>query len=193
VAQAIAQSEPTLTPTPLIDVVVLPSGHTPPTSPGGAQPNEDEIPEHLRALVQALPVIAVPTPGPQQAVRIVIPAIGVDAPVIQGDSWEQLRKGVGQHVGTADPGQEGNLVVSAHNDIFGEIFRDLDKLAVGDEIIIHTVARQYVYRVADSRIVQPTEVSVMAPTQNATATLISCYPYLVDNKRIVIIAELQPG
>lgn len=37
-AQALEQ--PTLTPTPLISAVVLPSGHTPPNAPGGAMPNE---------------------------------------------------------------------------------------------------------------------------------------------------------
>ena len=46
--------QPTLTPTPLISAVVLPSGHTPPNKPGGAQFNEAEIPEHLRPLVQSL-------------------------------------------------------------------------------------------------------------------------------------------
>ncbi|MFN2198827.1 MAG: hypothetical protein ACK2UW_22095, partial [Anaerolineales bacterium] len=45
---------PTLTPTPIISAVVLPSGHTPPNAAGGAQPNEAEIPEHLRPLVQSL-------------------------------------------------------------------------------------------------------------------------------------------
>jgi sortase A len=192
-AQVIAASEPTLAPTPLIDVVVLPGGHTPPNSAGGAQPNDAEIPEHLRALVQALPPVVIPTSSPQQATRLVIPAIDVDAPIIQGDTWEQLKKGVGQHVGTSDPGQSGNLVLSAHNDIFGEIFRYLDKLSVGDEIVIHTASRQFVYVVADSRIVQPTDVNVMGPTQDPTVTLISCYPYLVDNRRIVVTAELQPG
>jgi sortase A len=64
---------------------------------------------------------------------------------------------------------------------------------VGDQIIVHTAARQFVYVVADSRIVQPTEVSVMAPTQDPVVTLVSCYPYLIDNKRIVVIAELHAG
>lgn len=191
VAQAIAQ--PTLTPTPLIEAVVLPSGHTPPTSPGGAQPNDAEIPEHLRALVQSLPPVVIPTPSPQQATRMVIPAVGVDAPVVQGDTWEQLKKGIAQHIGTADPGNNGNAVFSAHNDIFGEIFRDLDQLKPGDEIVVYTVSQQFTYIVADKRIVQPTEVSVMAPTQNPTVTLISCYPYLVDNMRIVVIAQLKSG
>lgn len=188
---ASALEQPTLTPTPLIAAVVLPSGHTPPTSPGGAQPNEVEIPEHLRPLVQSLANVPIPTPGPQHAIRIQIPAIGVDAPVVQGDGWEQLKKGVGQHVNTANPGEKGNVVLSAHNDVFGEIFRYLDRLEPGDAVILYTNQRAFTYRVTESRIVEPDEVRVMDPTDQPTATLISCYPYLVDDRRIVVIARLQ--
>lgn len=186
-----AESAPTAVPTPIITTLVLPSGHTPPTDPGGARPNDAEIPENLRPLVQALPAVVIPTPGPRQATRIVIPAINIDAPVVQGDSWEQLRRGVGQHIGTASPGQNGNLVVSAHNDIFGEIFRDLDKLAQGDIITIHTMGERFNYVITGSDVVDPTAVEVMKPTSGPTVTLISCYPYLVDNKRIVVFAELE--
>lgn len=188
---ASALEQPTLTPTPLIMAVVLPSGHTPPTSPGGAQPNEAEIPEHLRPLVQSLSNIPIPTPGPEQAIRIQIPAIGVDAPIVQGDGWEQLKKGVGQHVGTSNPGQEGNMVLSAHNDIFGEIFRDLDQLKAGDQVIVHTNQRYYTYVISGSKMVEPTQVEVMDSTNQPKLTLVSCYPYLVDNQRIVVTARLQ--
>lgn len=188
---AVALEPPTLSPTPLISAVVLPSGHTPPNSPQGAQPNEAEIPEHLRPLVQSLANIPIPTPGPQHAIRIQIPVINVDAPVVQGDGWEQLKKGVGQHIGTANPGEKGNIVLSAHNDIFGEIFRDLDQLKPGDAIILYTPQKTYTYIVTGSKIVEPTQVDVMDPTAQPTATLISCYPYLVDNKRIVVIARLR--
>lgn len=185
--------QPTLTPTPLIAAVVLPSGHIPPNAPGGTRFNEDEIPEHLRPLVQTWYNAPVPTPGPEQAVRIQIPAIGVDAPIVQGDGWEQLKKGVGQHLGSANPGERDNIVLSAHNDIFGEIFRNLDRLVPGDLVILYTNQRSYTYVVVDTKIVQPTAVEVMAPTTKATATLISCYPYLKDNLRIVVIARLQTG
>jgi sortase A len=191
VASALVQ--PTLTPTPLIVAVVLPSGHTPPTSPGGARPNEAEIPEHLRPLVQSLANIPVPTPGPEQAIRVQIPAIEVDAPVVQGDGWEQLKKGVGQHVGTVNPGEKGNLVLSAHNDVFGEIFRDLDRLKPGDQVIVYTNQRAYTYVISGSKIVEPTEVEEMAATKAPVVTLISCYPYLVDNMRIVVKAQLKSG
>lgn len=188
---ASALQQPTLTPTPLIMAVVLPSGHTPPNAPGGVRPNEAEIPEHLRPLVQNLANLPIPTPSPEQAVRIQIPAINVDAPVVLGDGWEQLKKGVGQSIGTPNPGQDGNIVLSAHNDVFGEIFRDLDKLKNGDVIVLYTNLRTYNYVIQQTQIVEPTQVEVMAPTQEPVVTLISCYPYLVDDKRIVVRAHLQ--
>lgn len=188
-AQALEQ--PTLTPTALISAVILPSGHTPPDSPGGAQPNEAEIPEHLRPLVQNTINIPVPTPGPEQAIRLQIPALQLDAPIVQGDGWEQLKKGVGQHIGSANPGQSNNVVLTAHNDIFGEIFRELDRLKPGDQIFVHTGQRSYTYIVTTSEVVEPTRVDLMGSTQQAVVTLISCYPYLVDNQRIVVRAQLQ--
>jgi sortase A len=182
---------PTPQPTPLMRAVVLPSGHTPPTAPGGAQPNESEIPESLRPFVESLPVVGLPTPGPEQARSLFIPTLWTSsAPVVQGDGWEQLKKGVGQHLATADPGDSGNMVFSAHNDIFGELFRDLDQLKPGDEIRVTTATREYVYRVTGTEIVEPTDVHVMEATARPTLTLISCYPYLVDNKRIAVFAEL---
>jgi sortase A len=191
---AAALEGPTALPTPIISAVVLPSGHTPPTSPGGARPNESEIPENLRPYIESLPVVGIPTPGPQQARSLAIPALWTSAaPVVQGDGWEQLKKGVGQHIGSVDPGQPGNIVLSAHNDIFGELFRDLDRLKPGDEVRLSTATQEYVYRVTGTKIVGPTDVSVMESTARPTVTLISCYPYLVDNQRIVVLAELSSG
>lgn len=178
-------------PTPLVMAVVLPSGHTPPDAQGNTRPNDAEIPEHLRPMVQSLANIPLPTPAPDQAVRIQIPAINVDAPVVQGDGWEQLKKGVGQYIGSTPPGRDGNLVLSAHNDVYGEIFRYLDRLVPGDEVIIYTQQRQFTYIVDRTVLVEPTAVEVMAPTSSPTVTLISCYPYLINDQRIVVFARLQ--
>jgi sortase A len=191
--QQVSQSlvQPSMTPTALFTAVVLPGGHTPPVNGTEVTFNEAEIPEHLRPLMQSLANLPVPTTGPQQAIRLQIPALSIDAPVVQGDGWEQLKKGVGQHIGSADPGQKGNLVLSGHNDVFGELFRDLDRLKEGDQIVVYTAVRAYTYIVSSSQIVDPTRVDVMAATKNSSLTLISCYPYRVDNKRIVVTAELQ--
>lgn len=181
----------TLEPTPMIQAIVLPDGHTPPNGPGGARPNEGEIPEHLRPLWQSLSNLPTPVPAAEQAIRIQIPVIDVDAPVVQGDSWEQLKKGVGQQIGTPDPGKNGNIVLSGHNDVYGEVFRYLDRLNPGDSVILFTSQRQYTYVVTATLMVEPTAVEVMAQTSDARVTLISCHPYLIDDHRIVISAVLQ--
>lgn len=188
---AAALHPPTLAPTPLVMAVVLPSGHTPPDAQGNTKPNDAEIPEHLRPMMQSLANLPVPTPGIEQAIRIEIPAIKIDAPVVQGDGWEQLRKGVAQHIGSADPGESGNVVLSAHNDVYGELFRNLDKLQPGDSVRLYTQQKQYVYVVDRTELVEPTAVEVMASAGAPTVTLISCYPYLVDKQRIVVFARLQ--
>lgn len=188
---AAALNPATVTPTPLIMAVVLPSGHVPPDAQGNTRPNEAEIPEHLRPMVQSLANVPIPTAAPDQAIRLQIPSINVDAPIVQGDGWEQLKKGVGQYVGSAAPGTDGNVVLSAHNDVYGEIFRYLDKLAPGDQVIISTRQRQFVYVVDRTVLVEPTAVEVMASTGSPSVTLISCYPYLVDDQRIVVFARLQ--
>jgi sortase A len=190
VVSALHQDTPTST--PLITAVILPGGHTPPSASGGAQFNEAEIPEHLRPLVQSLANLPLPTPGPQQAIQIDVPAIAVhNWPIVQGDGWEQLKKGVGQHIGSADPGQNGNVVLAGHDDVFGEVFRNLDKLQPGDQVVLYTMQQQYTYLVTETRIVEPGQVDVMNSTSDPTVTLISCYPYMVDKKRIVVFAKLQ--
>lgn len=169
----------------------LPGGHSSPTSEGGAVP---DIPVHLQNWVQPAATSGTALEVPAQAVagatRIVIPKINVDAPIIAGVTWDDLKKGVGHLPGSAQPGQRGNLYLAAHNDIFGEIFRYLDKLEPGDQYYIYASDTKYTYEVREKRFVDPTDVDVMLPTTGPVATLQSCWPYLIDTKRIVIISDL---
>lgn len=168
---------------PLSSVAVLPASSSPPP---------DYLPGPYRSLLgtSSAPVV-IPTPGPRQAARIVIRAIGVDAPVVAGDGWEELKAGVGYHIGSASPGERGNLVLSAHNDVYGEIFRYLERLETGDEVIVYTQGGiPYRYIVRAKRVVEPREVSVMDATTQPTLTLITCHPYLIDTHRMVVFAEL---
>jgi sortase A len=175
----------TVVPTPLAGGE-LPGGHAPPQEAGS-------VPTHLRDLVEgeAPPSIPIPTPGPEAPTRIVIPSLNVDALIVEGDTWEQLKLGVGHHLNTADPGERGNMVLSAHNDIYGEIFRHLDNLELGDEVVVYSGEQPYRYIVRAKQIVEPTEVGVLAATTKPVTTLISCYPYMVDTHRVVVVAELQ--
>ena len=149
----------------------------------------DQSSEPTRALTLSLAEPTPPPPG-KPAQRLVIPKIGVDAPVVEGDTWEDLKKGIGHHPGSANPGEKGNMVVSAHNDAYGEIFRDLDKLEPGDEVLVYTEEGAYRYIVNRVEIVSPDRVEFMDPTEHPVLTMITCYPYLLDTHRVVVIADL---
>lgn len=189
--QSAALALPTATATPAIGVVLLPGGHQPPVDGRPPEPGEaGGIPAHLLPVVNAYIPPPIPTPGPEQARRLEIPALSGDYPIVMGDDWEQLKKGIGQYVGSGQPGRPGNLVLSGHNDIYGEPFRYLDRLQPGDEIIVSTERQTYTYVVDQVQVVDPTDVWVMAPTDHAQVTLISCYPYRVNTRRIVVFARL---
>lgn len=183
---------PNPTQLPPIALARLPGGHTPPTSPGGAVP---DVPLHLQQWVQPAPAKASlgPIEVSQDAkppTRIVIPKIKVDAPIVSGVAWEDLKKGVGHLPGSANPGERGNLYLAAHNDIYGEIFRYLEELDVGDEYFIYAGQEKFEYIVKERRVIDPTNVDVLLPTTEPVATLQTCYPYLVDTHRLVVIGEL---
>jgi len=181
VAEALG-SDQTETPVPTTSSV-LPGGSLPPATEG-------TVPGPYRHLVESGAAIPIPTPGPRQPSRIVIPAIGVDAPVVEGDGWEELKMGVGHRVGSANPGERGNMVISGHNDVYGEIFRHLEDLNIGDEIFVYAGDTPHRYLVVAKMVVDPGEVSLLESTPNATLTLITCHPYMIDTHRLVAIAEL---
>lgn len=199
-AQALAEEQrrlgiPTIEPTPTIrlDNIVLPTGHIYSES-GIVEFNINEIPEHLRPVVQSQllqPVLSRPAPTEETAMRLVIPKIDIDEVIVPGTDPGALRLGVGQLINGIDPGaREGNLVLAAHNDIYGQIFRYLDRLEPGDQFTVYTQIQAHDYVVSSIERVEPNDVWVMDnQAGRAMATLISCYPYQQNYERIVVFAD----
>lgn len=189
--QTLLEQQQVPAPAPAAAFNVLPGGHSSPIAEGGSVP---DVPLHLQQWVQPGQEmvdtnIAIESAA-QAPTRIIIPKIKVDAPIVQGVHWEDLKKGVGHLPGSANPGERGNLYLAAHNDIYGEIFRYLEELEPGDEYFIHAGTQQFRYIVTTKRIIKPSEVEVMLPTTEPVATLQTCYPYLIDTHRLVVISEL---
>lgn len=190
-AEVAALGPPTPTAAPVIDLVVLPTGHRYIDGRSPEAVESGDIPAHLLPALQAYQPPPIPTASPIQAQVIQIPAIGVNHPIVEGAyDWEQLKRGVAHHIESAQPGQTGNMVLAAHNDIYGAIFKDLDQLSPGDEIIVSTNQTTYTYVISKIDIVEPTDVSVLEATDYSSTTLISCYPYRINTHRIVVFADL---
>ncbi len=137
-----------------------------------------------------------PLPGPKRGEfvgEIDIPRLGISAVILEGSDGHNLQLGVGHIVGTALPGDAGNVSLAAHRDTF---FRPLRMIRRNDEIRLRTLDGNYNYRVDWTRVVSPDDVDVLRPSQNPALTLITCYPFhFVGSapERFIVRAHRVPG
>jgi len=139
-----------------------------------------------------VPPAAAPPPAPEgDAVAILrIPRLGVDKTVVEGVKLGDLKRGPGHYPATPLPGQPGNAAVAGHRTTYGAPFYNLDELETGDEILVTTRQGRFRYEVTESKVVSPSEVSVLDPTTDNRLTLTTCHPRFSASKRLVVVAAL---
>jgi sortase A len=149
---------------------------------------------------------ATATPTPFRPItRVVIPSIALDAQAVPAGlikrdgaiTWDVPAYKVGHAQETAGAGQAGNAVLIGHvtSRNLGNVFEHLHQLKPGDAVRVFSADQQFEYRVADTRTVSRTDVSVVQPTDTPSLTLITCtgawLPLVNDYaKRLVVRAEL---
>jgi sortase A len=111
--------------------------------------------------------------GPPLAV-LTIPRLRLDVPVFEGTDELTLNRGAGRIVGTAQPGEPGNIGIAAHRDGF---FRGLKDIRPGDRIELAQLHRKFVYVVDNIAVVDPGDVTVLQARPQASLTLVTCYPF----------------
>lgn len=136
-----------------------------------------------------------PKPIPGDAVaRIRIPSIEIDMIVVEGATLADLARGPGHYPGTPMPGERGSVAIAGHRTGWGSPFIDLDRLDVGDEIILEVKdGSSFVYRVTGSQIVEPDEVWVLDGDPDSRSefslTLTTCTPKYTSRDRLIVWAD----
>jgi sortase A len=119
-----------------------------------------------------------------------VPKIHVEVPVLEGTDDLSLNRGVGRIVGTASPGDDGNIGIAGHRDGF---FRGLKDVGLGDAIEMLTANGMETYIIDRIFITDPNDVSVLARREHPSLTLVTCYPfYFVGSapKRYIVQASV---
>lgn len=120
-----------------------------------------------------------------------IPSVDLRVPVFAGTSELNLNRGAAHIEGTAPLGPDGNVGIAAHRDGF---FRALGRLSLDAALHLQTAAGTFRYRVVDIQIVTPEDVHVLEPTEVASVTLVTCYPFHFLGsapERYIVRAELD--
>jgi sortase A len=121
----------------------------------------------------AIPIIeAVPIKG--LIGRIDIGRLGLSVVVMEGTNAHTLRRAAGHIEGTALPGEQGNVGISAHRDT---LFRPLKDIRHDDIIMVTTTAGEYRYRVVSTKVVSPENTEVLDSDGADILTLVTCYPF----------------
>jgi len=142
--------------------------------------------------------------------RIHIPKINVDADVVEVEykiteedretiaAWAVADYAAGFHRGSAYPGHPGNTVIAGHNNIRGRVFRHLLDLLPGDDIYLYVGEWEFHYMVTQRLLFKEKGVSQeirrqnakwIQPTADERLTLVSCWPFIKPDHRVVIIAR----
>lgn len=135
---------------------------------------------------------------------IIVEKIGADAPIIanvdptnRAAYDDALRRGVAHALGTSLPGQPGVTYLFAHSTDtifnvprYNAIFYLLREMVAGDRIVVFFNNRRYDYRVIETKITEPNDVSFFTlKTQEQILVLQTCYPPGTSWKRLQVVAK----
>lgn len=125
--------------------------------------------------------------------RLVIPKLALNEHIWQGSNKWLLNKGVWARPQTSTPPQGGNTVLTGHRFTYDgpATFYSLDKLAIGDKIVLYWQGKEYDYTVTGTKVVPPTAIEVEESTKEPRLTVYTCTPLWSAKDRLVVVAKLD--
>ncbi|WAH36764.1 class D sortase [Alicyclobacillus dauci] len=137
------------------------------------------------------PVENIPTPKLDGLVgKLHIPALALDAPVVEGTDDKEINVAVGHLATSVMPGEKGTSVLAAHNATW---FRHINQLSKGDVITMETKSGTFLFKVSQAKIMHTGDP--IYNTSNPSIVLESCYPldalYLTPYRYLVYANMIQ--
>ena len=123
---------------------------------------------------------------------ISIPCIKIELPIYLGANTENMLKGSTHLTQTSYPigGENTNCVIAAHRGRSVRQFREIHKIAIGDEITITNFRETLTYRAAKIKIISPSDIAeILIQPDKDLVTLISCHPLGANYQRYAVYCE----
>ncbi|MBS6610455.1 MULTISPECIES: class C sortase [Peptoniphilus] len=125
-----------------------------------------------------------------------IPKINQKIPVYAGTSEDVLQHACGHLEGTSLPigGVDTHAVITAHRGLPQvKLFRELDKLEIGDEFYYTNVRETLAYQVDQILVVEPWDFEpVLVVEGKDLMTLLTCTPYMINSHRLLVRGHRVP-
>ena len=125
-----------------------------------------------------------------------VPKINQQIPVYAGTSEDVLQHACGHLEGTSLPigGKDTHAVITAHRGLPQvKLFRDLDKMEVGDLFFFTNVKETLAYKVDQILVVEPWDFEpVLVVEGKDLMTLLTCTPYMINSHRLLVRGHRVP-
>lgn len=125
-----------------------------------------------------------------------VPKINQQIPVYAGTSEDVLQHACGHLEGTSLPvgGKDTHSVITAHRGLPQvKLFRDLDKMEVGDIFFFTNVKETLAYKVDQILVVEPWDFEpVLVVEGKDLMTLLTCTPYMINSHRLLVRGHRVP-
>ncbi|MGI5236618.1 sortase [Dactylosporangium sp. CA-139066] len=134
---------------------------------------------------------AAPPARPAPIARLHLPTLRLDLVVVGGSAEADLRQGPGLIPGTAPIGAAGNTGIAGGR--YPGVFWELDRVGIGDPVVLETREAWLVYRVIEARVVRPDDDALLEPPPPGAGprlTLVTGDPRLSAARRLVRQATL---
>lgn len=195
-AEPVASTVPATTAAPTTVAATVPATTAAPTTAPATTAAPTTTPGTVLPAVETDPIAPPGDTHAQEPVialgRIQIPAIGVDMEMYEGIRMTTLDRGPGHWPGSAMPGSGGNVVVGGHRTSKHAVFRHVDQLAAGDEIVfVGADGARHIYVVNRIEVVDPSAVWIVEPTATPQATLFACHPPGSTRQRIIVFSDFR--
>ena len=121
-------------------------------------------------------VITEVNPGDEIGI-IEIKSVNLKNVIVESTDKKYLNHHVCHFENSAMPGEDGNFALAGHSSTYyyNQVFNELHKVKIGDEIIIKTINDEFTYTITETIVVESDEIEVLDQDMTKKEiTLVTC-------------------
>jgi sortase A len=131
----------------------------------------------------------------EEDTNLIIDSVEILGKIVDGDDANAMDRGFWHYPLSSAPGFRGNTIIIGHRFLNipprTDTLFNLDKVRIGDQIVIEQEFNSYSYTVINTFVVDKNDVSVLENTNDYRVTIITCTPLWSSDQRLIVVGKMD--